>query len=55
VLVEMAEKDVSGEQRFAPFWNLFLGGNPLSDEAKETQVNRLRELGAKVSLEPLDP
>ena len=30
VLVQMAEKDAAGDQRFAPFWNLFLGGNPLT-------------------------
>jgi internalin A len=53
VLLKMAEKDASGDQRFAPFWNLFLGGNPLSDDAKTNQVERLRELGAKVSLEPI--
>jgi hypothetical protein len=53
VLVQMAEKDAAGEQRFAPFWNLYLGGNPLTDEAKGAQLNRLRELGAKVSLEPV--
>src|SRR5690606_16237578 len=54
VLVQMAEKDAAGEQRFAPFWNLYLGGNPPSDEAKTKQVERLRELGAKISLESGD-
>ncbi len=52
VLVEMAKKDSEGDQRFASFWNLFLAGNPLSDEAKGAQVEEIKRLGGKVSLKP---
>lgn len=54
VLVNMAEQDAGGEQRFAPFWKLYLGGNPLTDAAKSTQVKKLEELGADVQLEPIE-
>ena len=45
-LVEMAENDKEG--RFAPFLNLYLAGNPLSDKAKNEQIPRLKELGVRV-------
>ena len=35
VLIEMGKADKEGSQRFAPFWNVYLSGNPLSDEAKK--------------------
>ncbi len=50
-LVEMAEKDHQGEMRFAPFWRLFLSGNPLSEEAKTKQISQLKEWGARITLE----
>lgn len=50
VLVEMAQKDIAGESRFAPFWNLHLKGCPLSDDAKTTQVETLKKLGGRVHL-----
>lgn len=43
VLVEMAQKDRQGENRFAPFWNVYLMGNPLSDMAKEKQMVELKK------------
>ena len=43
VLVAMAKKDAEGEKRFAPFWNVFLVGNPLSDAAKGAQVSELQK------------
>lgn len=46
VLVAMAKKDAEGdkaEKRFAPFWNVFLFGNPLSDAAKGGQVAELQK------------
>ena len=49
VLVEMAQKDT--EKRFAPFWRIYLAGNPLSDAAKGAQVEELKKLGGKVNLE----
>ncbi|MCA9170249.1 MAG: hypothetical protein KDB23_21375, partial [Planctomycetales bacterium] len=52
VLVGMAEKDASGEQRFAPFWNLYLANNPLDDAKTKPQLERLKELGARLHMEP---
>lgn len=46
VLVEMAEADK--EQRFAPFWNVFLSGNPLAENASK-QIEVLTKLGADVA------
>jgi Leucine-rich repeat (LRR) protein len=47
-LVEMAKKDAEGDKRFAPYWNLYLGGNPLSDDAKEKQIPELKKYGVRV-------
>lgn len=44
LLVEMANKDRAGSNRFAPFWNVYLSGNPLSDEAQKKQLPELRRL-----------
>lgn len=49
-LVEMAKKDREGQMRFAPFWRVYLGGNPLSDDAKTKQVEELKKLGTRVDL-----
>lgn len=49
VLVEMANGDK--ERRFAPFWRLYLAGNPLEDKAKGEQVESLKKLGARIELE----
>jgi Leucine-rich repeat (LRR) protein len=49
-LVEMARKDVEGEQRFAPYWNLFLDVDKLPDAAK-AQVEELKKLGVRVNPE----
>ena len=43
VLVEMAKKDRAGSNRFAPFWKVYLTGNPLSDAAKKVQLEELRD------------
>jgi Leucine-rich repeat (LRR) protein len=45
-LVKMVEEDK--EKRFAPFLNLYLKGNPLSEKAKGEQLSRLKELGVRV-------
>jgi hypothetical protein len=50
-LVEMAQKDAAGDTRFAPFWRIYLAGNPLSDEAKTAQVEELKKLGGRITLE----
>jgi hypothetical protein len=49
VLVEMAKKDVEGSRRFAPFWNIYLDGNPLSDDATK-QIEELKQLGVRIHL-----
>ncbi|MCC6511521.1 MAG: leucine-rich repeat domain-containing protein [Pirellulaceae bacterium] len=49
VLVEMAKADQS--KKFAPFWNLYLYDNPLSDKAKGEQVAELKAMGGRVFLE----
>ena len=46
----MAKKDNEGEKRFAPFWRIYLSGNPLSDAAKGAQVDELKKIGARVNL-----
>jgi hypothetical protein len=50
-LIEMAKKDVAGPKNFAPYWNLYLAGNPLSEEAKSQQIDELKKLGVRVNLE----
>jgi internalin A len=49
-LVEMAKKDVEGEQRFAPYWNVFIDVDALPDAAKG-QVEELKKLGVRVNPE----
>ena len=47
----MAQRDVAGEKRFAPFWHVYLKGNPLSDAAKGAQIEQLKKLGVRVDPE----
>jgi len=47
-LVAMAKKDAEGDKRFAPYWQVFLAGNPLSDAARKTQLAALRTIGGKI-------
>jgi Leucine-rich repeat (LRR) protein len=51
VLIEMAKKDAAGDMRFAPFWQVYLAGNPLSDGAK-AQAEELKKFGGRIFLEP---
>ncbi len=51
VLVEMAKADAAGEMRFAPFWRIYLAGNPLTEDAKTKQTAELKSLGGRVFLE----
>ena len=44
----MAKKDMEGQRRFAPFWKIYVKGNPLSDEAKQ-QLKVLEEMGARIN------
>ena len=49
-LVEMAKKDASGDKRFAPYWNLYVAGNPVNDAAK-AQLAELTKIGVRVKAE----
>lgn len=51
VLVEMAQADAAGAKRFAPFWRLYLYGNPFSDAATQQQIPALKAAGSKVFTE----
>ena len=48
VLVEMAEKDIAGDSRFARYWTVSLQGNPLSDESKNDHVEALRKYSFRI-------
>ena len=50
VLVTAAKKDFEGQKRFAPFWKLYIGDNPLSDAAKTAQLDELKKYGTRVQL-----
>jgi internalin A len=49
VLVDMAKKDFEGQRRFAPFWKIYLKGNPLGEGAQE-QIKQLQAMGARINL-----
>ena len=51
VLIEMAKADKEGSQRFAPFWQVYLKGNPLSDEAKKAQLDELKKFAKTVAFD----
>ncbi|MFO1096076.1 MAG: hypothetical protein U0992_22635 [Planctomycetaceae bacterium] len=44
----MAKKDVEGDQRFAPYWRLYLSTDKLPDTAK-AQVAELEKLGVRIN------
>lgn len=50
-LVTAAKKDFEGQKRFAPFWRLYIGNNPLSEDAKTKQLDELKKYGTRVHLE----
>lgn len=50
-LVEMCQKDAEGEKRFAPYLRLYLKGNPLSEAAKGEQLEKLKSIGVRVSMD----
>ena len=53
-LVRMAEKDAGGDVRFAPFWNLYVGDNPLNDESGGTHLDALKKVGVRVKMREND-
>ena len=48
--VEMAKKDLAGEKRFAPYWNVYVTNASLSDAGK-AQLAELTKLGVRVKSE----
>ena len=50
-LVEMAEKDIAGDSRFARYWTVSLHGNPLSEKSKNDHVKALREYSFRIETE----
>ncbi len=50
-LVEMAEKDIAGDSRFARYWTVSLQGNPLSEESAGKHVEALREYSFRIETE----
>lgn len=48
VLVAMAQKDVEGDQRFAPYWRLYLDVDKLPETGK-AQVEELTKLGVRIN------
>lgn len=54
-LVAMAEADIKGEKRFAPFWKLYLAGNPIDSEEQQRHLARLKELGVRLNMEYTGP
>lgn len=49
VLIEMAKKDAAGEKRFAPYWKLYLDGNPIDAAKRDAQIAALKEQGVRVN------
>lgn len=47
-LVAAAKADAEGPKRFAPYLELYLAGNPLSDAAKAEQLATLKKIGVRV-------
>jgi Leucine-rich repeat (LRR) protein len=46
-LAEAAKKDFEGQKRFAPFWRLYVGNNPLSEAAKGAQLAEITKYGSE--------
>jgi uncharacterized protein (TIGR03067 family) len=47
-LVAAAKADTEGPKRFAPYLQLYLAGNPLSEEAKNQQLAALKGYGVRI-------
>lgn len=50
-LVRMADKDNSGDKRFAPYWRLFLGENPLNKVSQSQHLAELEKIGVRLNME----
>jgi internalin A len=47
-LAAAAKADAEGQKRFAPYLQLYLAGNPLSDTAKNEQLAALKQYGVRI-------
>jgi uncharacterized protein (TIGR03067 family) len=47
-LVTAVKADAEGQKRFAPYLQLYLAGNPLSDAAKNEQLAALKQYGVRI-------
>ena len=47
-LVDLVKADAAGSKRLAPYLRLYLAGNPLSDEAKSTQLDAIKAAGVRI-------
>lgn len=50
-LVDMAEKDIAGDSRFARYWTVSLQGNPLSEASRSEHVEALRKYSFRIQTE----
>jgi internalin A len=50
-LVEMGKKDRADSPNFSLFWQIYLTGNPLSAESRETQLEELKKVAKEVVFE----
>ena len=48
----MARKDAEGKKRFAPYWKLYLDGNPIDAAKRDQQVAELKKIGVRVNWKP---
>ena len=51
-LIEMARKDAEGDKRFAPYWKLYLDGNPIDAGKRDQQIAELKKIGVRVNWQP---
>ena len=50
-LVDMCVADAAERKQFAPFLQLYIYNNPLSDRFKQEQAPKLKEIGVRLHLE----
>ncbi|MFP6763679.1 MAG: hypothetical protein VB858_08675, partial [Planctomycetaceae bacterium] len=51
-LVEMARKDAADKKRFAPYWKLYLDGNPINADQRDQQIAALKKSGVRINWKP---
>ena len=53
-LVAMTKTNDGPDRSFAPFWNLYLGKNPMDDEPQKAKLAELKEMGVRLNLDYVD-